>query len=51
MPKRFILTKELGRLSRWLRLLGFDTVYYDKDNLGTLLILALREDRKIITRS
>jgi len=48
---KFILTKELGRLSRWLRILGFDTVYYDKDNLGTLLILALREDRKIITRS
>lgn len=47
---KFILTKEIGRLSRWLRILGFDTVYFASDNLGTLILEALREDRIIITR-
>ena len=47
---KFILTKELGRLVRWLRILGFDTVYHDSDNIGTLIIQALRENRIIVTR-
>ncbi len=48
---KFIVTKELGRLARWLRILGFDTVYYKGDNRGSLIIEALREDRIIITRN
>lgn len=47
---KFILTKELGKLARWLRILGFDAVYYKEDNLGQSIIQALREDRWIITR-
>jgi len=47
---KFILTKELGRLARWLRILGFDVTYYDSNNLGTLIIEALREERIIVTR-
>jgi hypothetical protein len=47
---RFIVTKELGRLSRWLRILGFDVVYFKSDNIGTLILEALREDRLIVTR-
>ncbi|MCM8820201.1 MAG: Mut7-C RNAse domain-containing protein [Candidatus Omnitrophica bacterium] len=48
---KFIVTKELGKLARWLRILGFDTVYYDKANYATLVIIALRDQRTIITRS
>ncbi|MDD4182420.1 MAG: Mut7-C RNAse domain-containing protein [Candidatus Omnitrophica bacterium] len=48
---KFIVTKELGKLARWLRLIGFDTVYYDKESKGTLIIQALRDDRIIITRT
>jgi uncharacterized protein with PIN domain len=48
---KFIVTKELGRLARWLRILGFDTIYFKSDNKGTLILEALREDRIIITRS
>jgi len=48
---KFIVTKELGRLARWLRILGFDTVYFKSDNKGTLILEALREERIIITRS
>jgi len=48
---KFILTKELGRLSKWLRILGFDTVYYNQDNLSSLIIQALRDERIILTRN
>ncbi len=48
---RFLLTKELGRLVRWLRILGFDTEYYTSENKSSLIIMALREDRIIVTRN
>ena len=47
---KFIVTKELGKLARWLRILGFDTVYYNNDSIGTLVIKALSENRAIVTR-
>ncbi len=47
---KFIVTRELGRLTRWLRILGFDTVYYDEGSLSELIIRTLSEDRIIITR-
>lgn len=48
---KFILTKELGRLAKWLRILGYDTKFYREDNLSTLVITALREERVILTRN
>jgi uncharacterized protein with PIN domain len=47
---KFIVTKELGKLARWLRILGFDTAYFTSDNMGTLVIRTLRDDRVIVTR-
>lgn len=40
----------LGRLARWLRLLGFDTLYYPHGSDADLLKAAIREDRVILTR-
>jgi uncharacterized protein with PIN domain len=48
---KFILTRELGRLAKWLRILGFDTIYFKQDNIGSLIIEALREGRIILTRN
>jgi len=48
---KFILTKELGRLCKWLRILGFDAVYFKEENLSLLLLEALRQNRIIITRN
>jgi uncharacterized protein with PIN domain len=48
---RFLLTKELGRLAKWLRILGYDAAYYNQTNAGSLLIQALRDDRIILTRN
>ena len=47
---KFITTIELGRLARWLRLLGFDCVFFDRAKKKDLVIESLRETRIILTR-
>jgi hypothetical protein len=48
---KFILTKELGRLAKWLRILGYDTEYFIEDKISSLVIQALRDNRIILTRN
>ncbi len=48
---QFILTPELGRLVKWLRILGLDAVYFNQINFSALLIQALRDNRIILTRN
>jgi len=48
---KFILTKELGRLVKWLRIFGFDALYYKEDNPSAVIIQALRDERIILTRN
>ncbi|KPK42291.1 MAG: hypothetical protein AMJ78_03020 [Omnitrophica WOR_2 bacterium SM23_29] len=48
---RFLATKELGRLCKWLRILGYDCEYFTEDNLVSLTIKSLQEDRVILTRN
>ena len=48
---KLLLSKELGRLVKWLRILGFDAAYFNQDNAGSLIIQALREERVILTRN
>ena len=40
----------LGRLARWLRLLGHDVAYFRSIRDEDLVDFALREDRRILTR-
>jgi hypothetical protein len=47
---RFVADVMLGRLARWLRALGFDTLYFRDAPDARLLGLALREDRRLLTR-
>ena len=47
---RFIADAMLGRLSRWLRLLGFDTLYYSDIKDSDLMKLAVQEGRCLLTR-
>jgi uncharacterized protein len=47
---RFVADVMLGRLARWLRALGYDTVYRRDAADRQLLGLALREDRRLLTR-
>lgn len=48
---KFLMTKELGRLTKWLRILGFDAEYFTQTKTSSLIIQALREERIIISRN
>ena len=49
-PPRFLADAMLGRLARWLRVLGFDTSYDPALDDTTLVRLADAEDRILLTR-
>lgn len=40
----------MGRLCRWLRILGYDARYFLEMNVAEILITSLREERIILTR-
>lgn len=46
----FIADKTLGKLAKWLRILGYDTVYWHSDDVTELLSRALEEGRTLITK-
>ena len=47
---RFLADSMLGRLARWLRILGHDTAYLTDVDDNTLMDLAAAEDRILLTR-
>lgn len=47
---RFIADEMLGRLAKWLRAIGYDTVYYTGGGDSALVQRALAEDRMILTK-
>jgi len=47
---RFVADKTLGRLARWLRILGCDVLYGSNFSGNGLLAAARREDRVVLTR-
>lgn len=47
---RFVLDVHLGKLARYLRLLGFDTLYRTDYDDATIIRLSLDEQRIILTR-
>lgn len=47
---RFVVDVMLGRLARWLRLLGFDVVYRPDARDEQLLEIAASEERTLLTR-
>lgn len=47
---RFIADEMLGKLAKWLRILGYDTVYKTGMNDNELLQQAIMENRIILTR-
>lgn len=50
MSHRFLLDGMLGSLARWLRILGYDTVYYNDMQDDELRREAKASDRILITR-
>jgi uncharacterized protein with PIN domain len=47
---RFVADAMLGRLARWLRALGYDTLYFRDAPDRRLLVVALAEGRRLLTR-
>lgn len=47
---KFIVDGMLGKLARWLRMLGYDTEYSGDINDDEILEIALKEKRIILTR-
>jgi uncharacterized protein len=47
---KFLVDSSLGRLSKWLRILGYDTVYWRGEADRSLLREAEKEGRAVLTR-
>lgn len=50
MKSRFIVDNNIGKLARWLRLMGYDTLLFHEKDDNRMLEIALDEDRVILTR-
>jgi uncharacterized protein with PIN domain len=47
---RFICDDNLGKLTKWLRTLGYDTLFFDPIEDGELVAKALKDDRVVLSR-
>jgi uncharacterized protein with PIN domain len=47
---RFIVDQNVGKLARWLRLMGYDARFFDGSDDAELVAIALKEGRVILTR-
>jgi uncharacterized protein len=50
METKFIADNNVGKLARWLRLIGYDTVLFKQKDDGRMINTALNEDRVILTK-
>ncbi len=51
MEARFIADRTLGKLTKWLRAIGFDTVDFQGQDLHRLVQISQEEKRIILTRN
>ncbi len=47
---RFIVDSNVGKLAKWLRMLGYDAVFFEGVDDAYMIDRALKEDRVILTR-
>ena len=50
MEIKFIADNNVGKLARWLRLMGYDTLLLKQKDDGQMIKIALSEDRVILTK-
>lgn len=50
MELKFIVDANVGKLAKWLRMMGFDTIFFDEPDDGKMVKIALAEGRTIITK-
>ena len=47
---KFIVDSNVGKIAKWLRLMGFDAVFFNGQDDSEMILTALAEDRVILTR-
>lgn len=47
---KFIVDSNVGKLAKWLRMLGYDAVFFEGEDDAYMIDRALKEDRVILTR-
>ena len=47
---RFIVDHNVGKLAKWLRMMGYDSLFFDGDDDSQMVRQALAEGRMILTR-
>ena len=47
---KFIVDNNVGKLAKWLRMMGYDTIFFDGDDDSEMIAAALAEGRVILTR-
>ena len=50
METTFIVDSNAGKLARWLRMMGYDTLFFNNIDDGHLVDIAIREGRAVVTR-
>lgn len=50
MDIAFIVDSNAGKLARWLRMMGYDTLFFNDIQDGRLVDIAMREGRVVVTR-
>ena len=50
MEIRFVADSNAGKLARWLRMIGYDTLFFKNVNDDQLIEIATKEGRVILTR-
>lgn len=47
---KFIIDANVGKLARWLRMMGYDALFFDEQDDGQMVKIALAEGRTVVTR-
>ena len=47
---KFIVDNNVGKLAKWLRIMGYDTLFFNGSNDANMIATALAEERVILTR-
>jgi len=50
VEQRFIVDANTGKLAKWLRMMGYDTLFFNEPDDGIMVKLALAQGRTVITR-
>jgi len=51
MQTRFIAEGNVGKLARWLRMIGYDTLLFEEKNDEKMIDISIRERRVILTKN